>query len=109
MHVTAAVITLDLQVEDIDALDAACIDRHALAGIAGAHQGNAACRTEMMAFGDAAPDIGGYAAPFAEQRYLVCGNFPVEEAGAPAGRTIAFDQLGNLFVDFKTNVAAMTG
>ena len=65
MHVGPAVITFDVQLEDINVLDTPGIDRYTLTGIAAAHQGNTACRAKMVTFGDAAPDISGNAALFA--------------------------------------------
>ena len=87
-----AVVTLDLECEHVHPLDAAGVERNAVARIAASHDRGATGGAEVMASVDIAPDVARQAALFGDQPDSGGIHLPMKETGTPARRAVALDQ-----------------
>jgi hypothetical protein len=107
-HQIAPVIARYLQRKDVDPFDAARVERDAVA-IAGAHQRGTAGRAELVPAIGVAPQIVGEGAFLRDEADRFHRHFPMQEAGARAGRAIAFVETGEFGIHVQLDRAAMAG
>ena len=70
-HVVAPVIALDLEIEDVDALEASGVHVGMIVRVAHADEADAAGRAELVALQHVAPHVGGEGGPLSAPRRSV--------------------------------------